>query len=171
MWPWQARLQTWSRLVSQSCTPTTPCSRNDYLVQLDCAGGEQVPRRSHSQILLVLWHIKAPASFVVVAGGWPGSLISLLTLALPVQEAFLPARYHKYFKPSRYCVSPWHHSIEFVGPKACHGGAIYIVLGKPDFLRHVLATLSGCKRLIVTVNVECCGVSRPLLSWAAADGL
>ncbi len=46
--PMQARPQTWSRLGSQICTPTTPGSRNDYLLQLGCAGGEQVPRRSNS---------------------------------------------------------------------------------------------------------------------------
>ena len=109
--------------------------------------------------------------FVAVVGGWPGSLISLLTFALPVQEVFLPARYHKYFKPSRYCVSPWRQSIEFEGPKTYHGAAIYVVLGRPNFLRHVLAAIDGCKWLIVTVDIKRCGVSRPLLSQAGADGL
>ena len=69
------------------------------------------------------------------------------------------------------CVSPWRHSIDFVGPKACHGDAIYVVSGKPDFLRHVLATLDGCKRLIVTVDIERCGVLHLILLRAGASGL
>jgi hypothetical protein len=123
-----------------------------------------------TQILSVLRLIKAPALFVVVAGGSPGSLISLLTLAIPVQEAFLLVGYHKYVKPSRYCVSPWHQSIEFEGPKACDGAAIYVVSDKPNFLHHVLTALNGIKWLILTINVERCGVSHTLLSWAVADG-
>jgi hypothetical protein len=47
-------------------------------------------------ILSVLWLIKAPASFVVVAGEWPGGLILLLSLGLPIQEAFFLVWYHKY---------------------------------------------------------------------------
>ena len=120
---------------------------------------------------MFLQHVKAPAPFVVVTRGWPGSLISLLTLALPDQEAFLPAQFHEYFKPSRYCFSPWRQSIDFVGPKTCHGGTIYVVLSRPDFLRRVLATLDGCKRLIVTVDIERCGVLHPILLRAGAGGL
>ncbi len=108
--------------------------------------------------------------FVVVGGGWPGSLISLLFLDLPVQGAFLLARYHKYFKSSRYCVLPWHQSIEFEGPKACDGAIFYMLFGRPDFLRCILTALDRCKQLIGTVDIKCCKATRPVLSRAVADG-
>ena len=40
------------------------------------------------KISSVLRLITPPTSFVVVAGDWPGSLISLLVLNLPIQGAF-----------------------------------------------------------------------------------
>jgi hypothetical protein len=69
------------------------------------------------KIASVLRFITPPTSFVVVAGDWPGSLISLLALNLPIRGAFFPVRFHEYFKSSKYQVTSWKSVADFHGPE------------------------------------------------------
>ena len=45
-------------------------------------------------ICSVLKDIKPPAPFVVVAQGWPSSLITVSSLKLRLDRAFFPAQFH-----------------------------------------------------------------------------
>jgi hypothetical protein len=85
-----------------------------------------------------------PALFVVVAGDWPGSLVSLLLLDLPIQGAYFPTKYHGYFKLSKYRDIPWHSTIAFQGVHEDMGNVIYVLSGSIDFLRCIMTTLWNC---------------------------
>jgi hypothetical protein len=100
----------------------------------------------------VLEVITPPAGFVVVAGGWPGSLILLLALDLPIQEAYFPRQYHEYFKLSKYKVTRWHTTVAFAS--SGHDAVpVYLISGGVDFLCQKLRSLSVLTRVIVTVDV------------------
>ncbi len=50
-------------------------------------------------ILLVLCLIWPPSAFVVFAGDWPGDLVLLLSLDLPIQGAFFPIGFMSTLNP------------------------------------------------------------------------
>jgi hypothetical protein len=107
--------------------------------------------------------ITPPTSFVVVAAGdWPGSLILLLALNLPIQGAFFPVRFHAYFKSSKYQVTSWKPVADFHGP-GNDTTPIYLLSGGVPFLKRVLSLLVGCQRVIVTLDVTRQGASRTTL--------
>ena len=95
------------------------------------------------KIASVLRLITPPTSFVVVARDWPGSLISLLALNLPIQGAFFPVRFHEYFKSSKYQVTSWKSVADYTTQ-------IFLLSGGVFFLKRVLGLLGGCQRVIVT---------------------
>jgi hypothetical protein len=72
--------------------------------------------------------ITPPSGFVVVAGDWPGSLILLLALDLPIQGAYFPRQYHEYFKSSKYRVTHWHTTLDFV-PSGQDTVLVYLLSG------------------------------------------
>jgi hypothetical protein len=118
----------------------------------------------------VLRLVAPPSSFVIVAGDRPGCLVSLLLLGLPVQEAYLPAKYHAYFNASRYCVTSWQSTVTFRGISNVGEKYVYVMSGSVDFLRHLLPTLQGCQRVIVTVDVDQTGTARSVLQQAVRGG-
>ncbi len=102
----------------------------------------------------VLRLVAPPSSFMIVAGDWPGCLVLLLSLGLPVQEAYFPAKYHAYFDASRYCITLWQSTVTFRGISNVGEKYVYVMSGSVDFLRRLLPTLQGCQRVIVTVDVD-----------------
>ena len=114
------------------------------------------------QISSVLRLITPPTSFVVVAGDWPGFLILLLALNLPIQGAFFPARFHEYFKSFKYQVTSWHSVADFHGP-GNNTTPIFLLSGGVTFLQRVLIVLVGSQRVIITFDVTCQGASHTIL--------
>jgi hypothetical protein len=121
------------------------------------------------QILSVLRLITPPTSFVVIAGDWPGSLILLLALNLPIQEAFFPVRFHDYFKSSKYQVTSWKSVADFHGPED-YTTQIFLLSGEVSFLKRVLGLLGGCQRVIGTFDVTRQDASRSTLQRHTRDG-
>ena len=122
------------------------------------------------QSLSVLHLITPPTSFVVVAGDWPGSLISLLALNLPIQGAFFPARFHEYFKSSKYQVISWKSVADFHGT-GNDTTPIFLLSGVFTFLKQVLGMLAGSQeRVIITFDVTRQGASHPTLQRHTRDG-
>jgi hypothetical protein len=114
--------------------------------------------------------IEPPSLFVVVAGAWPGGLVSLISLGLPVLEAYFPARFQGCFKGSKDCVINWTSILSFHGPSQGHHDSIFVVSGNSSFLQRILPTFRTSGRLIVTVDFERGAASRPALKRATADG-
>jgi hypothetical protein len=85
----------------------------------------------------------------MVAGDWPGGLVSLLLLDLPIQGAYFPTKYH----------TPWHSTVAFQGIHEDMGNVIYIPLRVIDFLWRIMTTLWDCQQVIVTVDVVRTGAS------------
>ena len=109
-------------------------------------------------ILLVLRILTPPTPCVFVAGDWPGSLILLLALNLPIQGAFFPTKSHKYFKPSKYQVTSWCSVADFhgLGEETC---SIFLSSGRVTFLQRVLGTFSCSQCVIVLIDVTRQGAS------------
>ena len=121
------------------------------------------------QFSSVLRLITPPTSFVVVAGDWPGSLISLLALNLPIQGAFFPVRFHDYFKSSKYQVTSWKSVADFSHPED-YTTQIFLLSGGVSFLKRLLGVFGGCQRVIVTFDVTRQGASRSTLQRHTRDG-
>ncbi len=119
---------------------------------------------------MLVFRLIQQSAFVVVAGDWPGSLILLLSLDLPIQGAFFPNRLQKYFKSSRYHVTVWHSVVEFQGVEVGDNNVVYIISGGIDFLWHALLMLNGCQHLIIMINVIWHGASWSALLCPVRDG-
>jgi hypothetical protein len=97
---------------------------------------------------------------VVVTGDWPGGLVSLLCLDLPIAKAFFPSKFHGYFNSSNVQVTPWCSTLEFCGAADYKDGVIYVFLGSINFLWRTLPLIGGSQHVFVTVNVGHQGASR-----------
>ncbi len=118
----------------------------------------------------VLRILSPPTSFVIVAGGWPGCLVSLLSLGLPVQGAYFPAKYHAYFNPSRYCATSWKSTVAFRRIADEGDQYVYVLSGSVDFLRCLLPSIGGSQHVIITVDVDWTGAPCSALQRAVRDG-
>ena len=103
-------------------------------------------------INLVLRVVTPPDKLVIVSGNWPASLVSVLALGLPLQDAFFLKSYHGYFNSPKTMVSSWTSVLNFTADKLDRG-AVYLVSGGVDFLRRTLPLLGSLQQLIVTVDV------------------
>jgi hypothetical protein len=114
-------------------------------------------------ILSVLHLIQPPLAFVVVAGDWPGGLVLLLSLDLPIQGAFFPNQLHAKSKFFNHCVTFWRSVAEFQGAEVGDDNVVYTMSGGIDFLWHVLLKLDGCQQVIVMIKAIQNGASRSVL--------
>jgi hypothetical protein len=72
--------------------------------------------------------------FVVAAQHWPGSLISVLALDLPLLAGYFPIKLHGYFKFSKTPIAQWFSTHDFCAP--IHGGnTVYLLSGSSEFLQ------------------------------------
>jgi hypothetical protein len=97
-------------------------------------------------ILLVLHLIQPPLAFILVAGDWPGGLVLLLSLDLPIQGAFFPNWLHAYFKTSRYHVTFWCSVVEFQGVDVGDDDVVYVISGGFDFLWRFYSCWTGVSK-------------------------
>ncbi len=90
---------------------------------------------------------------MIVSKHWPGSLISVLALKLPLFGGFFPGKFHWHFNPpTKHNVTEWHFPQDFCAPFA-NTMVVYLLLGHADFLRTLLCSaLKGCQRVIVTME-------------------
>jgi hypothetical protein len=91
-------------------------------------------------------------------------------LDLPIQGAFFPIWLHGYFESSNYRVNLWHSVVEFQGAEVWDNKVVYVISGGIDILQHVVLTLGGCQRVIVTIEVVWHKASRSALQRAIHDG-
>ena len=93
-----------------------------------------------------------------MAQHWPGSLISVLALDLPLLAGYFPINLHGYFKFSKTRVVQWFSTRDFCA--LIHGGnTVYLLSGSSEFLQQVLDMLEGAQRVIVTVEWTRCSPS------------
>ncbi len=108
------------------------------------------------QLSVLVPVVHPPALFVIVAGGWPASLISVLALKLPLRAVFSPKDLHRCFKSLKTQVTSWTSIIEF-SAASITSDAIYFVSGNLGFLWHTLPMFAGSQGLIVTFDMtHCC---------------
>ncbi len=86
---------------------------------------------------MLVWVVHPPALFVIIAGGWPASLISVLALELPLWAAFFPKHYHRCFKSLKTQVTSWTSIVE-LSAAFITSDAIYLISGDLGFLWHTL---------------------------------
>jgi hypothetical protein len=103
------------------------------------------------QLSALVWVMHLPALFVIVAGGWPAQLISVLALKLPLWAAFFPKDLHRYFKSIMTQVTSW-TSIVDLSAASITSDAIYLVSGDLGFLWCTLPMFVGLQWLIPTLT-------------------
>jgi hypothetical protein len=108
---------------------------------------------------------------VIVSQHWPGSLISVLALELPLFGGFFPDKFHQLFNPpTKHDVTKWHSLRDFYAPFA-NTTVVYLLLGHADFLWTLLSSvLNGCQRVIVTVEFARRASTRLMIQRAVAAG-
>ena len=90
---------------------------------------------------------------VVVAEGWPSSLVALESLGLHVEGAYFPPKLHRYFN-GKLALRPT-SAFDFMN----HGDAVVTLAGSTDFLRRVWPRLHCSSSLIVELKVPLRGAS------------
>ena len=118
----------------------------------------------------VLRPISSPPKMVIIAAQWPGWLVALIALGIPIQEAYFPAVYHSFFKPKNVNYT-WKTPLDLLcAPR--DDEAIYLVLGAVQFVRKLLPWFAGgsAQRLIVSLEVHFRGTLRTMLTSAKAEG-
>ena len=128
------------------------------------------PPQASARISLVLRVVSPHSAFVVVAGDWPGALVTLLCLNLHVTGAFFPRNLHQYFKPINDKITPWQSTPAFQGVGEYHKDKIFLFSGSINFLRRTLPLLKGCGCIIVAVEVEQEGASCLVLQQHIREG-
>ena len=89
----------------------------------------------------VLRRISSPPKMVIIAAQWPGWLVALIALVIPIQEAYFPAAYHSFFKPKNGNYT-WKTPLELLcAPR--DNKAIYLVSGAVQFARKLLPWFAG----------------------------
>jgi hypothetical protein len=90
---------------------------------------------------------------VIVSQHWSGSLISVLTLKLPLFGGFFLDKFHWHFNPpTKHNVMKWHFPRDFCAPFA-NTTVVYLLLGHADYLwTLVFSVLKGCQHVIVTME-------------------
>jgi hypothetical protein len=106
---------------------------------------------------------------VIVAQHWPGSLISMLALKLPLFGGFFSYKFHRHFNPpTKHDVTKWHSLRDFCAPFA-NTTLVYLLSGHTDFLWTSLSSVpKGCQRVIVTVEFAQHASTRLMIQLAAA---
>jgi hypothetical protein len=122
-----------------------------------------------SCISSVVCSVSPSWGFGVVAQHWPGSLISVLALDLPLLAGYFPIKFHGCFKFSKTCIVQWFSTRDFCA--LIHGGnTVYLLSGSSEFLQQVLDMLEGSQRVIVTVEWTRHSASRPTSQRALKAG-
>ena len=114
-------------------------------------------------ICSVLKDIKPPAPFVVVAQGWPSSLITVSSLKLRLDRAFFPAQFHTLFKKNKPTVTGWNVGSEF-DPKS-FANAVFLVSGSYEFVDRILQLGDFASQCIVHVEIPRRGRSKKSFTW------
>ena len=81
--------------------------------------------------------MRPPAPFVVVAQGWPNSLITISLLKLWMDRAFFPAQFHTLFKQLKLSGIGWNVVSKF--NPALFINAMFSVSGKQLFVNKILS--------------------------------
>jgi hypothetical protein len=123
-----------------------------------------------SCISLVLPAVFPPFDFVVVAQDWPGSLVSILALKLPLRAAYFPLKLHSYFNPPKKGVTQWHSPLDFQAHEQ-RALSVYLLSGDSAFLWHLLLLVADPQQVIVTLDIPWRGTSRPMFQKAMRSGL
>ena len=80
--------------------------------------------------------VSPPHPFVVLAQGWPGGLITIMSLRLPLAGAFFPPRLHRYFNlPTKTNLRTWFPLGDTFATTTFDGPVIYVVSGSLEFIR------------------------------------
>jgi len=148
-------------IVVETCLPLV---EGDGVVVKACPVAESRPVLDISTSGIIVGRLRVVASplpFVIIAGGWPSTLIALLALDLPVQSAYFPARLHKYIKPSKCDIKLWETPSAFSYDNVS-GEVIFLVSGMSAFICGVVSLIpsEGVHRTIALVEFPLQGTSR-----------
>ena len=97
--------------------------------------------------------VDPPLPILIISGGWPSALISVLALGLPLKAAYFPSRFHQYFKPSKHQIMAWSSPLDFTSTTNL-GKVCFVISGTVSFLRSILSELSGTCVARSIVSVE-----------------
>jgi hypothetical protein len=119
----------------------------------------------------VLRSVSPPGGFVVVSQHWPGSLISVLALDVPLIGGFFADRFHRYFNPpTKHDVMQWHSTRDFCAPFS-DTMIVYLLSGHADFLGALLhGVLKGCQRVIIIMEFARCRATWLMIQCTTAAG-
>jgi hypothetical protein len=109
------------------------------------------------------------ALFVIVTGGWPASLISVLALQLPLWAVFFPNDLYRWFKSLKTQVTSWTSIVEF-SAASITSDAIYLISEDLGFLRRTLPMFVGLQRLIITFDMTHHCIPHRNLTWERMAG-
>ena len=118
----------------------------------------------------ILRRVVVNHSFVVIAAQWPGWMVTLIALDLPIKGAYFPTAYHRYFK-SKASVCTWNSPVDLLHATA-DNNVIYLVSGTVQFIQKIRPWLtdSVAQRSIVSLEVHLRGSSRSVLTKARVEG-
>ena len=77
--------------------------------------------------------VDPPLPILIISGGWPSALISVLALGLPLKAAYFPSRFHQYFKPSKHQIMAWSSPLDFTSTTNL-GKVCFVISGTVKFL-------------------------------------
>lgn len=122
--------------------------------------GEVVPRQvpvlQPSRVVRrELAFVSPPHPFVVLAEGWPGGLITIMSLRLPLAGAFFPPRLHRYFKlPIKTNLRKWFPLGDTFATTTFEGPVIYVVSGSLKFIRQNWPHFRGSQKLLISLEID-----------------
>jgi hypothetical protein len=117
----------------------------------------------------VLPTVFPPFDFVVVAQDWQGSLVSILSLKLPLWAVYFPLKLHSYFNPLKKGVTQWHSPSDFQAHEQ-RALSVYLLSGDSAFLWRLLLLMADPQQVIVTLDIPQRGTSRSMFQKAMRSG-
>ena len=101
--------------------------------------------------------LAASFPFIVVAGGWPSALLTILSLGLPLVGAYFPPRFHRYFKP-KGGVTSW-FTPSALKTTRLPAGVGLLVSGSERFINGIMGTVGPTRRIIASVEISLRGAT------------
>ena len=97
--------------------------------------------------------VQPPSPIVVVAEAWPGVLVSLLALKLPIGGAFFPKGFHSYFSyhQNKHEVSPWQPTLAFTSSVFTQDH-VFFLSGSMEFIQKVWPVVQGFTHVITSID-------------------
>jgi hypothetical protein len=101
----------------------------------------------------VLLRVAVAHKVIVIAAQWPSWLVTTIALDIPIQEAYFPSKYHRYFK-SKNENSTWMTPLD-LSSTSVDNRAVYLVSGAVKFVQKLQAWFTGesSQRLIVSLEM------------------